>query len=323
MTGIDEDRMKHIVSGFRDKKVLVLGDIMLDRYIWGSVSRISPEAPIPVVEVRNETSCLGGSGNVSQNLRSLGACPSLTGVVGKDKEGKWIRKNCVDSRGIFITEKRPTTVKTRIIAHHQQVVRVDVEDKNPIQLHLEEKILEYIRRGKWDGLIISDYNKGLISGSLIKEVLSFARRARLPVFVDPKNENFLAYSPVTLLTPNHLEAERVVRHSCSDDQEIEKAGRTIFSRISAKYLVIKRGEKGLSVFQKRRKAIHIPARAKQVYDVTGAGDTVIAVSSLALLAGGSILEASHLANAAAGIVVGKLGTATLEPEELLLALGIG
>lgn len=320
MIGIDIARMKRIVKGFRDKKILVLGDLMLDRYIWGNVSRISPEAPIPVVEVKDDTSCLGGSGNVAQNLRSLGAVAILTGIVGQDKEGDWIRKNSFDNRGIFVSKNRPTTVKTRIIAHHQQVVRMDVEDRKPIPPRIKAKILGFVQSETWDGLILSDYNKGLLSKSLIQKVLSFARRKKLPVFVDPKEKNFLSYSPVTLLTPNHLEAERIVRHKCSSDQEIEKAGKTILSRVSTKYLIIKRGEKGLSVFEKGKKTVHIPARTKQVYDVTGAGDTVIAVLSLALLAGASILEASQLANTAAGIVVGKLGTATLPPEELLSAL---
>jgi D-beta-D-heptose 7-phosphate kinase/D-beta-D-heptose 1-phosphate adenosyltransferase len=320
MTGIDIERMTRIVDGFKDKRVLVAGDLMLDKYIWGRVSRISPEAPIPVVEVTGETSCLGGSGNVGQNLRSLGAIAILAGVVGEDNEGNWIKKNSFDSRGIFAHEKRPTTVKTRIIAHHQQVVRVDVEEKKTISTHLKKKILKFIQEETWGGLIISDYNKGLLSESLIQNILSFAQQKRLPVFVDPKEKNFLCYSPVTLLTPNHLEAEGVVHHKCTSNQEIEKAGKKILSKISVKHLIIKRGEQGLSVFERGKRTVHIPAQAKQVYDVTGAGDTVIAVSSLALLAGASILEASQLANAAAGIVVGRLGTATLTPEELLSAL---
>jgi len=320
MTSINIARMERIIKGFRDKKVLVLGDLMLDKYIWGNVSRISPEAPIPVVEVKNDTSCLGGSGNVGQNLRSLGAVAILTGVVGEDSEGDWIKKNSVDNRGIFTSEKRPTTVKTRIIAHHKQVVRIDLEDKKPISSLLKKKVLGFIQNETWDGLIISDYNKGLLSESLIQKVLSLAQRKKLPVFVDPKEKNFFSYSLVTLLTPNHLEAESIVQHKCTSNQEIEKAGKTILSKILSKYLIIKRGERGLSVFEKGKKTVHIPAHAKQVYDVTGAGDTVIAVSSLALLAGASILEASQLANTAAGIVVGKLGTATLTPEELLSAL---
>jgi rfaE bifunctional protein kinase chain/domain len=320
MTRTDIDRIHSIIAGFRDKKVLVLGDLMLDKYIWGSVSRISPEAPIPVVEVKDETSSLGGSGNVGRNLQSLGASAVLVGVVGNDAGGDWIKKNSFDNRGIFTSEKSPTTVKTRIIAHHQQVVRVDIEDKKTISPRLREKILGFIQAEPWEGLIISDYDKGLLSESLIQEILSFTRQKKLPVFVDPKEKNFLCYSPVTLLTPNHLEAEDIVHHKCSSNQEIEKAGEKILSKIAVNYLIIKRGEKGLSIFEKGKRTEHIPAQAKQVYDVTGAGDTVIAVSSLALLAGASILEASRLANTAAGIVVGKLGTVSLTPEELLTAL---
>ena len=312
--------MTRIVKAFKNKRVLVLGDLMMDKYIWGHVSRISPEAPIPVVVAKNDTSCLGGAGNVGHNLHNLGASPILTGVVGEDKEGDWIRKTATDSRGIFISKKRPTTVKTRVIAHHQHVVRVDMEEKKPISPQLEDKIFRFIQQEKFDALIISDYNKGLITESLLQKVLPFTQQKKIPVCVDPKAEHFLSFSPVTLITPNHLEAERIVHHACQSDQDVEKAGDTIFSHISTKYLILKRGEQGLSVYERGKKAIHVPTLAKEVYDVTGAGDTVIAVSSLALLAGASIQEAALLANIAAGIVVGKLGTATLTSAELIASL---
>jgi rfaE bifunctional protein kinase chain/domain len=320
MTKIDPKKMTRIVEGFKTKRVLVLGDLMMDKYIWGQVYRMSPEAPIPVVVVKNDTSCLGGAGNVSHNLQNLGAFPILTGVVGKDKEGDWIREAVPDSRGIFVSPKKPTTVKTRIIAHHQHVVRVDMEEKKPISPQLADKIYGFIQQEKFGSLIISDYNKGLITNFLLQKVLAFAQRKKIPVCVDPKFEHFLSFSPVTLLTPNHLEAERFVHHPCHNDKDVEKAGETILSKISAKYLILKRGEQGLSVFERGKKVLHIPTLAHEVYDVTGAGDTVIAVSSLALLAGASIREAALLANIAAGIVIGKLGTATLTPTELIAAL---
>ena len=309
--------MIKIVKGFQNKRILVLGDLMMDKYIWGDVSRISPEAPIPVVVTKSDTSCLGGAGNVGHNLQSLGAMPILTGIVGKDKEGDWIRKTAADNRGIFVSKTRPTTVKTRVIAHHQHVVRVDREEKKPISSQLRGKIHKFIQREKFDALIISDYNKGLLTDSLLQKVLSNAQQEKIPVCVDPKLEHFFSYSPVTLITPNHLEAERIVHHTCFTDQDVEKAGNTILSKISTKYLILKRGERGLSVFERGKKALHVPTLAKEVYDVTGAGDTVIAVSSLALHAGASIQEAALLANIAAGIVVGKLGTATLSAAELL------
>ena len=312
--------MTRIVRGFKNKRVLVLGDLMMDKYIWGHVSRISPEAPIPVVVAKNDSSCLGGAGNVWHNLNNLGASPILTGVVGRDKEGDWIRKTAEDSRGVFVSKKRPTTVKTRVIAHHQHVVRVDLEEKKPISSQLVDKIFRFIQQEKFETLIISDYNKGIITESLLQKVLPFAQQNKIPVCVDPKVEHFLAFSPVTLITPNHLEAEQLVHHACRSDRDIEKAGETIFSNISTKYLILKRGEQGMSVFEREKKPIHVPTLAQEVYDVTGAGDTVIAVSSLALLAGASIQEAAMLANIAAGIVVGKLGTATLTSDELIAAL---
>ena len=312
--------MRRIVQNFKNKKVLVLGDVMLDKYIWGHVARISPEAPVPVVEVKKDTSCLGGAGNASQNLKSLGAFPLLVGVVGDDPEGQQIKRNVSDSRGIFVDESRPTTVKTRIIAHHQQVVRVDMEKKSAISSHMEEQIFNFIREEGYDGILISDYNKGTLTKPLMNKVLSFAQERGISVFADPKFENFFLFSPVTLITPNHFEAERIVQHECTTDSQIEKAGQKILSQIRALYLILKRGEQGMSVFEKEKKALHIPTVAKEVYDVTGAGDTVISTAALALLSGASIQEAAVLANAAAGIVVGKIGTATVTSEELLASL---
>ncbi len=309
--------MQKIVQNFKDKRVLVLGDIMLDKYIWGHVIRISPEAPVPVVEVKKDTSCFGGAGNASYNLESLGAFPLLVGVIGNDPEGEWIKKNVPDSRGVFTDKKRPTTVKIRIIAHHQQVVRVDYEKANPISTQIEEKIFDFIRTEKYDGILISDYNKGLLTKTLMEKVLSFAKKKKIPVFVDPKVKHFHLFSPVTLITPNHFEAEKIVHHECYTDAQAEKVCQKILTRISARYIILKRGEQGLTVFEKGKKAIHIPTIAKEVFDVTGAGDTVNATAALALLSGASILEAAVLANTAAGIVVGKIGTATVTPEELI------
>jgi len=320
MIAIDYDKMAKIVHEFKKKRILILGDLMLDKYIWGNVSRISPEAPVPIVEVNKDTSCLGGAGNVSHNLRSLGASPILVGIIGNDNEGTWIKKNVANNKGIFIDEARPTTVKTRIIAHHQQVVRVDWEKKKPISPRMEEQILSFIQQEKYEGILISDYNKGTLTPSLVKNVLSFAQEKKTPVFVDPKVENFFLFSPVTLITPNHFEAEKIVRRACRTDSQVAKAGEEILSRISATYIILKRGEQGMSVLEKGKKSLHIPTIAKEVYDVTGAGDTVIASATLSLLAGASIQEAAVLSNTAAGIVVGKIGTAAVTPSELLASL---
>jgi len=322
MIGFDLKRMKGIVRNFQRKRVLVLGDVMLDKYIWGNVSRISPEAPVPVVEVIKSTFCLGGAGNVHHNLESLGASSLLVGVVGEDAEGRWIKKHVAECRGIFTVERRPTTVKTRIIAHHQQVVRVDQEKKKPIPAGVEDKILHFLQKENYEGIIISDYNKGIVTKSLMSRTLTYAKEQRVSVFVDPKVENFSFFSPVTLITPNHFEAEKIVHHPCQRESEIERAGREILSKIEALYLIIKRGEEGMSIFEKKRKPVHIPTIAREVFDVTGAGDTVIATAALSLLAGATIHEAAVLSNAAAGIVVGKIGTATVTPEELIEQMGM-
>jgi len=320
MTKFDIDHMKTLVRSFPSKRVLVIGDLMLDKYLWGKVGRISPEAPVPIVEVQRDTSCLGGAGNVSHNLESLGAKPLLVGIVGCDAEGEWIKANVRDSHGIITTEQRPTTVKTRIIAHQQQVVRVDQEQKKPIPSSLETRILSIVQEERYEGILISDYNKGLLTRSLMKKVLPFAQQKKIPVFVDPKIENFSLFSPVTLINPNHVEAEQIVHHPCLTDDQVEKAGHKILEKISARYLILKRGEQGLSVFEKDRAAYHIPTHAKEVFDVTGAGDTVIATAALALLSGADIRQAAFLANTAAGVVVGKFGTASLSIGELAEAL---
>jgi len=320
MNKCDIPKMQRLVRKFKDRRLLVLGDLMIDKYIWGTVSRISPEAPVPVVEVQKSTSCLGGAGNVEQNLKDLGAAPVLVGVVGDDEEGLWIKRHASESRGIILDEKRPTTVKTRIIAHHQQVVRVDQERKKAVSPKIEARIRAFIEKDDIEGIVISDYNKGIVTRTLMAAVLPMAGRRKIPVFVDPKVENFELYSPITVITPNHHEASKVVRHGCLTEAEVERAGREIMAMISTKYLIIKRGEQGMSIFEAGRKPVHIPTIAREVFDVTGAGDTVIAAASLALLAGASILEAAVIANAAAGVVVAKIGTASCSPQELIDAL---
>ncbi|OGD20662.1 MAG: hypothetical protein A2W03_02765 [Candidatus Aminicenantes bacterium RBG_16_63_16] len=318
---IDKPALARIIRRFGKQRVLVLGDLMLDRYIWGDVSRISPEAPVPVVEVRSDSLQLGGAGNVAHNLESLGAAPLLAGVVGNDAEGRWIKSRmAAGGKGILVDARRPTIVKTRIVAHHQQIARVDLERKGALPEGLSASLAKYVREAGYDGLIISDYNKGIVNAGLMGGALAAAADRKAPVFVDPKVENFRLYSPVTLITPNHFEAEKVVGHSCRTDAEVERAGAEITDLISCRYLIIKRGERGMTVFQKGKNPIHIPTVAREVFDVTGAGDTVIAAAALALLAGATIEQAAVIANAAAGIVVGKIGTATATPQELLAAL---
>jgi len=318
---IEKAALARIIRRFGKQRVLVLGDLMLDRCIWGDVSRISPVAPVPVVEVRSDSLQLGGAGNVAHNIESLGAAPLLAGVVGNDPEGRWIKSRmAAGGKGILVDARRPTIVKTRIVAHHQQIARVDLERKGALPEGLSASLAKYVREAGYDGLIISDYNKGIVNAGLMGGALAAAADRKAPVFVDPKVENFRLYSPITLITPNHLEAEKVVGHPCRTDAEVERAGAEIMDLISCRYLIIKRGERGMTVFQKGKKPIHIPTVAREVFDVTGAGDTVIAAAALALLAGGTIEQAAVIANAAAGIVVGKIGTATATPQELLAAL---
>lgn len=316
----DLRRLERLVKRFRSRKVVVLGDMMLDRYIWGGVTRISPEAPVPVVEVSRHTSHLGGAGNVCFNVAELGGTAVPVGIVGDDEAGHWVRKHLPDARGLITDPGRPTTLKTRIIAHHQQVVRVDLETRRPISARDEARILKFMAEEDAEGLILSDYNKGLLTRSLLEKLLPLARQRKLVVGVDPKVAALDIFSPVTLLTPNHHEAERAVRHECRTDAQIERAGREILAAVDSRYLILKRGEQGLSVFGRDREAVHIPTIAREVFDVTGAGDTVIATATLALVCGATILEAAVLANAAAGIVVGKIGTAAASPGELLAAL---
>lgn len=321
MSQIKLQRAQEIINTFPSQKTIILGDLMLDKYLWGQVDRISPEAPVPVVAVKKDSSCLGGAGNVYHNLETLDTKPLLAGVVGKDSAGAWIEQRVSDSRGIISLSDRPTTIKTRIIAHQQQVVRVDQESGGAISRNTQAELTAFIRQEECGGLFISDYNKGLISKPLMENILSLCQSKNIPVFVDPKVENIALYSPVTLLTPNHYEAGRIVNLPCFSDSEVETAGNKILAQLDTRYLIIKRGEQGMTVFERQQPAYHIPTLAHEVFDVTGAGDTVIAVAGSALLAGASLREAAHLANAAAGVVVGKIGTATVSPEELLQSVG--
>ena len=316
------------VGRFRKKKVLVLGDIMLDRFVWGSVSRISPEAPVPVVDIRRETACLGGAANVAANICSLGGEPFPLTVVGNDAEGEQVRARFRDLGtslgGILIDKGRATTVKTRIIAHHQQVCRIDREDKTPLPLEVHRKIGEWFRvhLSAVDAVVISDYAKGLISASLLRKILPMAKAEQKIVCVDPKMKNLGAYRPATVITPNLAEAERAAGMSIGDEKTLVRAGKKILRQTGIDHLLVTRGEHGMALFEgdSNSRVTHIQTLAREVFDVTGAGDTVISTLALGLASGLSILEAAILSNIAAGIVVAKLGTASVTPEELLAGI---
>jgi len=312
-----------MIKKFPRVRILVVGDIMLDRFIWGNVSRISPEAPVPVVVVEKETLLLGGAANVVNNIYSLGGEVALCGVVGEDEMGQKITKRLdemgIDRQGIFIDQERQTTVKTRIIAHHQQLVRIDRETSDHLKPSLFRNLSKYLKRSikHFDGLILSDYGKGLLTKQLIREAIEGARGAKKFVMVDPKTKYFFFYKGATVVTPNTAEASLASRISITDEMSLRRAGENLLRRLKCKALVITRGEDGMAIFEPHQEPHLVPTEAKEVYDVTGAGDTVIGTMALAFGTGATIRMAAELANYAAGIVVGKVGTATIHQEELI------
>ncbi|MDP3016274.1 MAG: D-glycero-beta-D-manno-heptose-7-phosphate kinase [Deltaproteobacteria bacterium] len=311
-----------IIRRFSGVRILVVGDIMLDRFIWGRVSRISPEAPVPVVVVDKETFLLGGAANVVNNIHSLGGKASLCGVIGDDEMGQKVIQRLsemgIERSGVSIEPGRQTTVKTRIIAHHQQLVRIDRETTQHPKVSTLRSLSDYLKRNikNFDGVILSDYGKGLLTRSLVRDVIRKAGEAGKFVMVDPKIKNFFFYRGATVVTPNTGEASSASRISITDEASLGRAGRILLKRLKYDALVITRGEDGMAIFEPHQKPFLVPTEAKEVYDVTGAGDTVIGTMALALGAGASIRRAAELANHAAGIVVGKVGTATVDQKEL-------
>jgi len=317
-----------IIENFSRSRVLVVGDIMADHFIWGKVSRISPEAPVPVVEVRKDSFMLGGCANVLNNIFVMGGRVHLAGVIGTDETGKRLlaefRSRGVDTGGIVVEAGRPTTLKTRIVAHGQQVVRFDREDRKPVQAKSVRKILSYIEslRDDLGALVVSDYNKGVVTRPLLEGIRKVI--AGRPIFtcVDPKQRDFSVYQGFDIVTPNHQEAGRAAGEEMQNGQDHIRVGMKLLQQYDFKALLMTRGEEGMSLFERNGRMRHtaFPAEAREVFDVTGAGDTVIGVLALSLAAGASVREAAYLANHAAGIVVGKAGTATVTREELKRAL---
>ena len=306
----------------------MLGDVMLDEFWWGRVSRISPEAPVPVVQVTGQSFHLGGAGNVAASVRSLGGGAVLAGVVGRDTAAERVREALaaagVDSRLVEVGRDRPTTVKTRIVAHGQQVVRADREDAADVPARAQAALLESVRRElpSCGALVISDYQKGVVTASLLRRVLPLAKRHGVPVLVDPKVRHFRLYRGATVVTPNQIEAEQATGLQLRSPAEVVAAGRRILSLLGCRAVLVTRGEHGMSLCERGRPPLHVPTAAREVFDVTGAGDSVIAAMALALAAGASLPEAAVLANCAAGVVVGKIGTAQASPAEVLAAARI-
>ena len=296
---------------------------MLDEYVYGRVERISPEAPVPVVEVQKRHRLPGGAGNVVGNLASLGARPLLAGVTGQDPEGDEL-KHLLSSLSaspedicLVDTPERPTTCKTRVIAEHQQVCRMDREDKSPLPDKYPEQILDFVRKrsGDFGGIIFSDYDKGVVTRELIEETTAMARKNGVFVAVDPQVTHFGYYREVDVLTPNHHEAGRFLGRELTSDAAVEEGGREILERLDARMLLLTRGEKGMALFESSG-CRHFPTFAREVYDVTGAGDTVISLFTLAMVCGATPEEATLLSNQGAGLVVAKMGAATLSVDEL-------
>lgn len=331
-------KFRQIIKRFSQAKILVLGDLILDEFIWGDVARISPEAPVPVVWAKKRSFMPGGAANVASNLRSLGARVSIAGVVGRDHNRdvmlKQLHKKGIDTQAIFTEASRHTTLKSRIFARHQQVVRLDWEHIDPIKKSTQSKICEFVFKNmkNFDGIIIEDYGKGVIDRLLLERIISCTRKVNKIISVDPKEDHFHYYQGVTAITPNRKETENAVRYLKIKDKEnkfkvyddglstptkIKKAGYAILKHLNLQCLLVTLGEEGMWIFQKDHKDHHIPTVAQEVFDVSGAGDTVIATFTLGLCCGADQSEAAHLANFAAGIVVGKVGVATTTKLELL------
>ena len=330
--------LKNIIRKFNQANILVVGDLILDEYIWGTVERISPEAPVPVLWAKKRTFVPGGTANVANNICSLGGKVTLLGVTGSDANSKILlselKKRRINTQGIFVEHNRHTTVKTRILAGHQQVVRVDWEHTHDLSAELNTKILRFIQKNinSFDAIIIEDYGKGVINIALLKALISLAKVHKKIITVDPKEENFQYYHSVDAITPNRKELENAIRNlkikdttnrfkintdKLFTDKDVDLAAREILEYLNLDSLLITLGEQGMKLLEKNGRLTHILTVAQEVFDVSGAGDTVISIFTLALCAGASKLEAAHIANFAAGIVVGKLGTAVTNVEELL------
>ena len=322
MSPLDERRLDALLESFRGKTIAVVGDVMLDRYYWGSVHRISPEAPVPVVEVESEQVRLGGAANVANNIQALGGVPLLIGLVGDDHPGEilqqMMRERGFPLSGMVVDPQRQTTIKTRVIAQGQHIVRVDNETKAPCSAPLADRIVGAVleRIDEVDAVLFEDYNKGVISLQVLRALTALARTHGKIVTVDPKFDNFLEYKGVTVFKPNRREAEEILGGRLSTRREIEEAGARLLALLSAENVLLTRGAEGMSLFEANGSIFHLPTAADNVQDVSGAGDTVIATLTIALSAGATVREACVLANCAGGVVVRSVGIVPIEPQAL-------
>lgn len=315
-----------VLDEFPGKKILVIGDVMLDHYVWGKVERISPEAPVPVLQAVSEEYRLGGAANVALNLRALGAEVLLFGICGDDAVALTLRSELqaagISDLHIFRDETRRTTLKTRMSSVNQQVLRIDYEDIRDISSALEAEIAAKLAEAipEVDGIIIEDYNKGLLTQTLIRETIRIAGTRQIPVAVDPKQKNFFAYTGVDIFKPNYQEMQKNLGLNFESEAEFELHAKELRERMNCRFLVVTRGSRGLYIFGEEPAPQHIPTFAREVYDVSGAGDTVISTMMLAYCSGSGIFEAATVANHAAGVVCGKQGTASVSPAEILRSI---
>lgn len=319
------ESLQGVFNNFNNKKILVIGDIILDRYIFGKVSRISPEAPVPVVEVYEESYRLGGAANVANNIIALGGNAWISGIIGKGFVGRIVR-DLLSEKGIgqdyIFEDSRRTTVKTRIIGGNQQIVRFDIEDRRRLEGKTKELFISIIKDAlkNFDAIIVSDYKKGVISEELFRILVDHKNKNSIFVAVDPKVGHFRFYKQVSLITPNIAEASHGAEIEIKDEKTLVKAGHNLLRKLSCDSVLITRGEDGMSLFERKDSGItvtHLHTIAKEVFDVTGAGDTVIATITLSHISGASLVESAKIANVAAGIVVGKIGTATASQDEIM------
>ncbi|OIO39299.1 MAG: hypothetical protein AUJ75_01465 [Candidatus Omnitrophica bacterium CG1_02_49_10] len=315
--------LNRAISKFGNAKILVIGDIILDQFIWGSVDRISPEAPVPVVKVTSESFMPGGATNVANNIHALGGKAYICGIVGNDNWGNILKeelaKRSIDIEGLVLDGGRPTTLKTRVIAHHQQVVRIDREKEAHIDDNFLESIITFVREkiSEVDAILIEDYGKGVVTPALLQAIIPLAKEHGKIVTIDPKEEHLSYYKGVTVITPNHHEAANAVGLGRFNlERDLEKVGHELLNRLESEAVLVTLGEHGMCLFEKSKKPFRIPTVAREVFDVSGAGDTVISALTLALVSGANMRDAAVISNCAAGIVVGKVGVAVVTQDEL-------
>jgi D-beta-D-heptose 7-phosphate kinase/D-beta-D-heptose 1-phosphate adenosyltransferase len=311
----------------RKIKALVIGDLMLDEYLWGKAERISPEAPVQVVDVSREDLRLGGAGNVANNLVALGCEVSVCSVIGGDEHGGILRRaftgKGIDVGGVFEDPMRTTSKKTRVLAANQQIVRIDRESKEAVNSWFEDRIISFLREhgGEWNVILVSDYMKGVLTPRVLYAVFETGKLADIPVVVDPKGTDYSKYRGATIITPNRKEAEIASRISIVDEESLGNASSSLLAEGHYEALLVTRSSEGMSLYMRDGSVTHIPTLAREVYDVTGAGDTVMATLALGLACGLGFVESARLANVAAGIAVGKLGTSTVSPAEIIGSIG--